>query len=95
MIYNYIVCFLIRSRRDKGIMSFIVSIGVLVTLLAAHKLGPGYSLEWTIACFAASGTPMIAGSIYRHYNGTARRTRATCHVLRTILTEIGKWQKNE
>lgn len=69
--YNRIIASLESQGHDRGYMGFIVALGCLATIvgwrLAIHNpisdIEPGI---WLLACFAASGTPMIIGSVDRH-----------------------------
>ena len=65
-IYNRWVESLERQGHDRGYMSLIVSAGCAVTLAGTSfivGLGP---VLWALICFAASGIPMIVGSISRY-----------------------------
>ena len=82
LIYNALVAWLERTHRDQGYKSTLVIAGTLVTiLLVAPLIGPRNTAR-TIAAFAASGTPMTIGSIWRH---TRRRRNAQQRAYRLLL----------
>ena len=74
--YNAWVARLERDGGDRGYMAFIVAIGVTVTglgfVLIVGSLGLGLIL---LACFVASGLPMIAGSVQRYVRARTREER--------------------
>lgn len=65
--YNLLVAWLEARGYDRGYMAFIVSAGVGITLagwyVLTRDLEGGLLL---VACFAASGLPMILGSVTRY-----------------------------
>lgn len=64
--YNAFVAWLEREGRDRGFTALLVVIGVLITLVGyACISGIKYALL-AFFCFAASGIPMIAGSVWRY-----------------------------
>jgi len=71
--YNAWVARLEHEGGDRGYMGFIVAVGVAVTglgfVLIVNSLGLGLVL---LACFVASGLPMIVGSVQRHVRARAR-----------------------
>lgn len=78
--YNAFVAWAERKGYTEGYLSLMVALGVAVTLTGAAIL------DWRAAmlvlvCFAASGTPMIIGSIWRYL-----RLRASAR--RAIIEEI-------
>jgi len=63
--YDALVRWLERKVPDHGYNAFLVAGGTLVTLIgAAFLIGPQNALL-TLACFVASGLPMIIGSVHR------------------------------
>jgi len=56
-------------------MGLIVALGCAVTLAGAAFIVGLEPVLWTLACFAASGTPMILGSITRHCRARAEQRR--------------------
>jgi hypothetical protein len=67
ILYDELVEYLERYGHDRGYLGFIVSFGVAVTCLGWALI----TADWTgllllIGAFAASGTPMILGSIRRY-----------------------------
>ena len=72
-VYNRWVESLERQGHDRGYMSLIVALGCAVTLAAAALIIGLEPVLWTFICFAASGTPMIIGSISRYCRARARQ----------------------
>lgn len=64
--YNAVVGWLEENGRDEGYTAILVVVGVLVTVLVATPLIGIDSSIILLVGFIASGSPMIAGSIYRH-----------------------------
>ena len=64
-VYNRAVAYLEVKGYMEGYTSLAVAFGVLVTLAFVALLDWKVALM-TLACFAASGTPMIVGSISRY-----------------------------
>lgn len=65
-IYNWIVGWLKREECHRGYTALLVVGGTLVTLVGASVLiGVKYALL-TLACFMASGLPMVLGSMARY-----------------------------
>lgn len=65
-LYNLFVAWLVRTGRDRGATAILVVGGTLSTLLGAAAI---IGLEHTavaLACFAASGLPMVIGSWERY-----------------------------
>ncbi len=77
--YNAFVGWTQRRGYDEGYTAILVVIGVLVTL-AGVAIIDWNAARLTTFAFIASGSPMIAGSIWRHVR---RRERA----IRTIIEE--------
>ena len=63
--YNALVERLEREVPDHGYTSFLVSGGVLVTIMGASILIGWQSALLVLICFTASGLPMIIGSMSR------------------------------
>jgi len=70
--YNALVAWLERTHRDRGYTAILVIGGSAVTLAGAGHLAGWRPILWALACFAASGTPMTLGSIWRHCQQTAK-----------------------
>lgn len=64
--YNAWVAGLEDKGHDRGYMGFIVAIGCAVTGLGFGLATSLWLLIPLLACFAASGAPMMVGSIRRH-----------------------------
>lgn len=65
-IYNQIVAKLEQQGYTEGFLSLLVAAGVGFTLAGVAVIDYKAALL-TLAAFAASGTPMIAGSIWRYW----------------------------
>ena len=63
--YNDLISWMGRRGYTEGYMSLLVAFGVMVTLGAVSILSIQAGIL-ALLMFAASGTPMIAGSIFRH-----------------------------
>ena len=74
-IYNRWVDSLERQGHDRGYMSFIVALGCAVTLAGAGFIVGLEATLWALVCFAASGIPMIAGSVGRYCRARAQQKR--------------------
>ncbi len=64
--YNVLVGWLENNGHDRGYTAFLVVGGCLATILGATFLIGTESALIVFLCFAASGLPMTAGSMYRH-----------------------------
>lgn len=72
IVYNWIVARMERTGYEKCYVSLLVVIGVAVT-----GCGYGFVAGWEhivplVACFVASGVPMIAGSVARYVQSRAK-----------------------
>lgn len=63
--YNAFVSWAERRGYTEGYLSLVVALGVAVTLAGVAVLSIEAALL-SLGAFAASGTPMIIGSIWRH-----------------------------
>lgn len=68
--YNTVVTHLERRKLSEGYTAILVAVGVIITL------GIVAIFDWlgaliALGAFACSGSPMIAGSIYRHMQARA------------------------
>ena len=75
--YNRWVESLEKNGHDRGYMGFIVALGCGVTLAGAAFIVGLEPALWTLICFAASGIPMIAGSVDR-YCQARKQQRQEC-----------------
>ena len=76
--YNRWVERLEREGSDRGYMGFIVAFGCAVTIAGYALITGSLALALVLlACFVASGTPMIVGSVGRHLQ--ARKAREARH----------------
>jgi hypothetical protein len=64
--YNAFVAWLERQGHDRGYTAFLVVGGTLVTLGGLWAVTDLDTAILAIICFAASGLPMILGSVWRH-----------------------------
>ena len=84
-IYNRWVESLEKWGHDRGYMGFIVALGCAVTLAGTALIVGLEPTLWALACFAASGTPMIIGSISRYCRArTQQRQECLDHDSNTI-----------
>lgn len=75
VVYNRWVESLERQGHDRGYMSLIVSLGCAVTLAGAGFIVGLKPVLWALACFVASGIPMIIGSVGRYCRARAQQKR--------------------
>lgn len=75
VVYNRWVDSLERQGHDRGYMSLIVSLGCAVTLAGAGFIVGLKPVLWALACFVASGIPMIIGSVGRYCRARAQQKR--------------------
>jgi len=80
--YNALVAWLERKGYTEGYLSLITAFGVFVTLAGVATLSVQAALL-ALGAFAASGTPMIIGSIVRYL-------RKREEMKRSIIEEIEK-----
>jgi len=92
--YNRLVGKLEHQGHDRGYMGFIVALGCTVTLLGAGVIVGWEPVAWTTMCFAASGIPMIAGSIRRHVRARAKARREILEANDRIVRGGGRWPGN-
>lgn len=78
--YNAFVAWAERKGYTEGYLSLVVALGVAVTLAGIAVLNIEAALL-ALGAFAASGTPMIIGSIWRYL-----RRRAEAH--KAMIEEI-------
>lgn len=64
--YNRLVERLEKAGHTHGYLSFLVATGVAATVAAAGALIGWLNVLILAACFAASGLPMILGSVVRY-----------------------------
>ena len=64
--YNYAIAWLERQGYHEGYVSYLVVFGTLVTIFGAYPLIGRDATLLVLACFVASGLPMIIGSCHRH-----------------------------
>ena len=64
--YNALTKWLERNKFERGFVSLLVAGGAAVTVLAAGFLIGFEQSLIVLACFAASGLPMMVGSVARY-----------------------------
>jgi len=75
LIYNAFVAWLERQGHDRGYTAFLVVGGTLITLVGLWVVTDLETVILTLICFAASGLPMILGSVGRHVRERASEER--------------------
>ena len=73
--YNSLVAYLERRGYTEGYTSLLVAFGVFITLCGVATLSIGAAVL-SLAAFAASGMPMIIGSIVRYLQKRDQMKRA-------------------
>ncbi len=71
VLYNWAVGWLEARGYDEGYTSFLVVVGVLVTLSGVALLD-WHAALLTMVAFVCSGVPMIVGSWWRHVQARRR-----------------------
>lgn len=79
--YNMAVSWMTRKHYTEGFLSLVVAFGVLVTLIGAAFINWQAALL-VLVCFAASGTPMMIGSIARYVR---RREQEREHIKKEVI----------
>lgn len=80
VIYNQFVAWIESEGHDRGYLAFLVVIGVGITI-AGYGLDVGYNLaERLFWYFMASGTPMIAGSVWRFWRKRQQEESVIRHI---------------
>ena len=75
IVFNQITEWAVNHGYAQGYLSLIVAFGAGVTITATAIISPVFALI-TLGAFAASGTPMIIGSIWRHVRERERELEA-------------------
>jgi hypothetical protein len=75
-VYNAGIAYLEKHGYDEGYTALLVVVGVVVTLFAAIPVIGSGNIITLGALFAASGGPMIIGSLYRHAKRREREKQA-------------------
>ncbi len=86
VLYDRLVGRLERRGYDRGYTAFLVVGGTAVTLLGATALVGWKNVLRTLGCFAASGLPMVVGSVARHVLERERDQATALAVARERLT---------
>lgn len=82
-LYNHAVQWLERNGYEDGFTSLLVVGGTAVTLLGLAAIDP-HAAMWAIACFAASGTPMVLGSIWRYLQRRKDQAAAAQQIVKEL-----------
>ena len=85
--YNALTMWLERNKLERGFVSLLVATGAGVTILAAGFLIGFVNALIVLACFAASGLPMMVGSIVRYVNSRAADEKAAQELAKEALHE--------
>jgi ACR3 family arsenite efflux pump ArsB len=86
--YNAFVAWLERAALDRGYTAILVVVGTLVTL-GGYALLAGWEQALTVLlCFVASGTPMIAGSIWRYVTRRQQEEKSLETLVRELLGDV-------
>lgn len=86
--YDRFIGYVEGRGHDRGYMAFIVALGVLYTLAGACIIIGWLPALIVLACFAASGTPMIAGSVSRYVNARSIDEQAVAKLAKSILDKV-------
>jgi len=85
--YNWLVAWLVREHPDQPYMASVVVGGVLFTLVGLGLLtSVGVGLT-ALACFGASGLPMVVGSMLRQLERRRVERRAS---MEDVLEQLGR-----
>lgn len=82
VLYAILINRLARLGYNEGYTALLVVMGTLITLLAnltMHQTDPILDFLLTLACFAASGTPMVVNDWWQYVRARGREQ----HVLST------------
>lgn len=74
--YNWLVARLLAAHPDQPYTAFLVAGGVLATLVGSAVLVGVEAALLVLMCFAASGLPMVIGSMGRALDDRRRERRA-------------------
>ena len=74
--YNALVAWVYRQAPDHGYTAFLVAGGVIATLAGFALIASLEMALLILACFAASGLPVIIGSVLRQLHQRAQVARA-------------------
>jgi len=89
IIYNGFVTWLEEHGHDRGYTAILVVGGTLVTLTGSGILIGWRDIGTVLLCFAASGAPMVAGSIWRHVQQRARDESTARSVVQALFDDNG------
>ena len=85
--YNSFVAFLENRHHDQGYTAVLVAVGVFVTVAATALLIPVNDVLIVLLAFAASGTPMFVGSIWRHVQRREAEARELLGLAKELLND--------
>lgn len=85
--YNWLVARLLAAHPDQPYTAFLVAGGVLATLVGSAVLVGVEAALLVLMCFAASGLPMIIGSMWRALEDRRLERRAG---METIIEQLKK-----
>jgi len=87
ILYDQLVSWLERQGWSRGGTSLLVVCGTLVTLAAASVVIGIDDVLLMLGLFAASGTPMIVGSLVRYILARAENERKVAEMAKRLLLE--------
>lgn len=82
VLYNFFIEWLERWGYHSGYVAFLVVGGTAVTLAGASSLIGLNATLWVMACFIASGLPMVLGSCSRHAREGAKVWKELTYLMR-------------
>lgn len=86
--YDQAVAYMESKFYARGYMAFLVAVGVMATLGGAAVLIGVQAAVLTLACFAASGLPMVIGSVRRYIIERERERRELLEALKDDEAEM-------
>ena len=87
--YNAWIERLERNGRDRGYTAFLVVFGTLATLGGGTLLIGLEKALLMLACFSASGLPMVVGSVSRYARERSVEEERVRQITREILNDNG------
>jgi uncharacterized membrane protein YjfL (UPF0719 family) len=85
MLYNALTAWMERNGYDRGYTAFLVVGGVAVTVVAVHWAIGWQAVLVLLLAFAASGIPMIIGSMMRHKMAEHQEMEEINHAAKEVL----------
>jgi len=85
ILYDRLVNKLEKSGRDRGLTAFLVVGGTVITLAATIPLIGLMAALLVLACFAASGLPMVLGAWERYTTARKQDEEAASKMAKELL----------